>query len=74
MYTVKVLKNLGICFEVLSDQLKGHDNRSKYALEILGFFYQLAILSQKTASGSLYGLFVNTKGLVDTHIPADLQM
>ena len=54
---------------------KGHNSRSKYALEILRFLcQQLALLSEKVATESFYGLFVNTKGKVDTNIPADLQM
>ncbi|XP_052809488.1 uncharacterized protein LOC128237953 [Mya arenaria] len=55
--------------------LKGHNHRSKYALEILQFLcQQLAKLSEKVANSSLYGLFVNTGGKTNTHIPADLQM
>jgi len=52
--------------------LKGHNNRSKYALEILRLLcYQYALLSEKSANETIYGLFVNTG---KTIIPADLQM
>ena len=32
------------------------------------------LLSEKVASSSLYGLFVNTGGKINSNIPADLQM
>lgn len=55
--------------------LKGNSNNSKYALEILRFlFHQMSILDEKTAYQTFYGLFVNTKGHMDTNIPADLHM
>ena len=55
--------------------LKGHNNKSKYALEILRFLcQQYALLSERVAHSSLYGLFVNVGGEMNTHIPADLQM
>ena len=55
--------------------LKGHNNNSKYALEILRFlFHQKCTLDEQTAYQSFYGLFVNNKGKHDTSIPADLQM
>ncbi|XP_053382760.1 uncharacterized protein LOC128549647 [Mercenaria mercenaria] len=52
--------------------LKGHNNRSKYALELLRLLcHQFALLSERTAHETLYGLFVNTRKSI---IPADLQM
>lgn len=55
--------------------LKGNNNRSKYALEILRFlFLQTSLLDLKTAKETFYGLFVNQKGKADTNIPADLHM
>jgi hypothetical protein len=51
------------------------NNRSKYALEILRFLcHQQSSYSLKVAHESFYGLFVNTEGKLNTHIPADLQM
>ncbi|KAL4233932.1 hypothetical protein ACF0H5_008604 [Mactra antiquata] len=55
--------------------LKAHNNRSKYALEILRqLCQQYALLSEMDANKSMYGLFVNTGNRINTHIPADLQM
>jgi hypothetical protein len=55
--------------------LKSNNNKSKYSLEILRFLcHQMATFSEKTAQETFYGLFVNTKGKVDTSIGADLQM
>jgi hypothetical protein len=55
--------------------LKGHNNQSKYALEILRFlFLQLSVLDNKTACETFYGLFVNRRGKVDSNIAADLHM
>lgn len=52
--------------------LKGHNNRSKYALEILRLLcHQYALLSERSAHETIYGLFVNTGRTI---IPADLQM
>jgi hypothetical protein len=54
---------------------KASNNRSKYALEILRFLcHQQSSYSLKVAHESFYGLFVNTEGKLNTHIPADLQM
>lgn len=54
---------------------KTHNSRSKYALEILRFLcHQQSSYSLKTAHEAVYGLFVNTGGKIDPHIPADLQM
>jgi len=55
--------------------LKSHNNRYKNALEILRFVcQQLVILSERRANGSFYGLFVNSKGKIDSNFLADLQM
>ena len=63
-----VLKILMVIF-------KGHNTRSKYALEILRLLcQQFALLSESQAYSSLYGLFVNTGGKPDTNSPADLEM
>lgn len=52
--------------------LKGHNNRSKYALEILRLLsQQYALLSERCANEAIYGMFVNTGKSI---IPADLQM
>ncbi|XP_053405511.1 uncharacterized protein LOC123528628 [Mercenaria mercenaria] len=52
--------------------LKGHNNKSKYALELLRFLsQQLALLSERAANEVCYGLFVNTGKSI---IPADMQM
>lgn len=54
---------------------KAHRNKSKYAYEILRFLdHQICILSERAACEEFYGLFVNTNGHVDGHIPADLRM
>ena len=65
-----------ICtFKYMMMIFKASNNRSKYALEILRFLcHQQSSYSLKVAHGSLYGLFVNTEGKLNTHIPADLQM
>ncbi len=55
--------------------LRGHNKSAKYNLEVLRFlFHQLATLSEREAYETLYGLFINTHGQIDTHIPADLLM
>ncbi|CAG2220286.1 unnamed protein product [Mytilus edulis] len=54
---------------------KANNNLSKYAYEILRLLvHQLCILSEQEAHEEFYGLFVNTKGKIDSHIPCDLQM
>lgn len=54
---------------------KSHRNLSKYAYEILRFLvHQMCILSKKAAEEEFYGLFVNTNGHCDSHIPADRRM
>ncbi|XP_076078863.1 uncharacterized protein LOC143048879 [Mytilus galloprovincialis] len=54
---------------------KSHKNLSKYALDILRFLvHQLILLSEKEANEEFYGLFVNTNGHFNGHIPADLAM
>jgi len=55
--------------------LKAKSNNSKYADEILRFLVQqLYTLSERDAHEVFYGMFVNTRGNIDTHIAADLQM
>jgi len=55
--------------------LKADNNLSKYADEILRFLLQqLFILSEHDAKLVFHSMFVNTRGRIDTHIPADLQM
>lgn len=55
--------------------LKGHNWKSKYALEILKFLcQQLSTMDVKLAHETFYGLFVNNSGKEDTCIGADLQM
>lgn len=54
---------------------KSKSNNSKYALEIHRFLIQqTCTLSEKEAAGIVQGMFVNTSGKTDGHIPADLQM
>ncbi|KAH3771970.1 hypothetical protein DPMN_173301 [Dreissena polymorpha] len=61
--------------KILMVILKGHNTRSKYALEILRLLcQQFALLSESQAYSSLYGMFVNTGGKLDTNSPADLEM
>ncbi|KAH3820870.1 hypothetical protein DPMN_122619 [Dreissena polymorpha] len=60
------------CLKYLMLILKGHNSKSKYALEILRFLcQQYALLSKKQSHAAVYVLFVNTG---KTIIPADLQM
>lgn len=60
------------CMKYLMIIMKGHNNKSKYALEILRLLcQQFALLSERAASEAVYGLFVNTG---KTIIPVDLQM
>ncbi len=55
--------------------LKANNNLSKYADEILRFVVcQQHILPEKEAYQVFYGLFVNTRGKLDSHIPCDLAM
>lgn len=55
--------------------LKADNGQSKYAYEILRFLiYQYFLLSKSEAHLVFYSMFVNTKGQLNTHIPADLQM
>ncbi|XP_078328758.1 uncharacterized protein LOC144623808 [Crassostrea virginica] len=53
---------------------KSKSNNSKYALEIHRFLIQQTCTSEKEAAGIVQGMFVNTSGKTDGHIPADLQM
>lgn len=54
---------------------KSNSNWSKYALEILRLLvHQQCTLSVKEANEEFYGLFVNTKGKVDSHVPVDERM
>lgn len=55
--------------------LKANNWNSKYAYEIMRFLvHQQSILSETEAHEEFYGLFMNTKGGLDTHIPCDLRM
>lgn len=54
---------------------KAKSNNSKYAFEIHRFLIQqISTLSEKEAAEVVQGMFVNTTGKPDGHIPADLQM
>jgi len=54
---------------------RAHSTHSKYAAEILRLLvHQQCILSVREAYQEFYGLFVNTKGKIDSYIPCDLQM
>ena len=62
-------------FKYMMQVFKANNSRSKYALEILRFLcHQQSSYSLQTAHRAVYGLFVNTGGKIDSHIPADLQM
>lgn len=62
-------------FKYMMQVFKAHNSRSKYALEMLRFLcHQQSSYSLQTAHKAVYGLFVNTAGKVDSHIPADLEM
>jgi len=62
-------------FKLAMVYFKSHKNLSKYAYEILRFLvHQICILSDKEANEVFYGLFVNTSGKTDSHIPADRRM
>ena len=55
--------------------LKADSNMCRYADEILRFLvHQLFILSEEEAHIMFYGMFVNTKGKIDSFIPCDLMM
>ena len=54
---------------------KAKSNNSKYAFEIHRFLIQqMSTLSEREAAEVVQGMFVNTKGKKNGHIPADLQM
>lgn len=53
--------------------LKGHNCKSKYALEILRFLCRQASMDLKSEHEIFYGLFVNSSGKSDSSIAADLQ-
>lgn len=54
---------------------KANNYLSKYAYEIMRFLvHQLCTLSDRKAHQEFYGLFVNTGGKIDSHIPCDLKM
>ena len=54
---------------------KANNNLSKYASEFMRLLvHQYCVLSEKEASEEFYGMFVNTRGKPDSHIPCDLQM
>ena len=55
--------------------LKADSNMCRYADEILRFLvHQTCILSEREAHQMFYGMFVNTKGKLDSFIPCDLMM
>ncbi|XP_006814411.1 uncharacterized protein LOC102801398 [Saccoglossus kowalevskii] len=65
---IRILKMAMIIF-------KANNNLSKYALEIMRLLvHQLCIFSEQQANEEFYGLFVNTKGQINSFIPADRQM
>lgn len=65
---LRILKLLMLYF-------KSHKNLSKYAYEILRLLvHQQSLLSERKANEEFYGLFVNTRGQYNTHIPVDLRM
>ena len=54
---------------------KSHKNLSKYAYEILRLLvHQICTLSEQEACEEYYGMFVNTNGKYNGHIPADKRM
>ena len=61
--------------KVLLLTLKANNEQAKYALELLRFLViQYSLLSEKDAAQMFDQLFVNTKGLADSHVPCDLVM
>ncbi len=62
-------------FKMMMLILKGGNNLAKYPLEILRMLVQqYSLLPIRDAYQALHNCFVNTKGKVDTHVPADQQM
>ena len=62
-------------FKLSMTVFKVQNNLSKYALELLRLLvHQQCILSLQGAHEEFYGLFVNTSGKLDGHIPADERM
>ncbi|XP_045208850.2 uncharacterized protein LOC123560755 [Mercenaria mercenaria] len=53
--------------------LKGHSNKAKYPREILRMLIQqYSVMGLREACMVFQACFVNTKGKVDSHVPADL--
>lgn len=56
-------------------QMYGWNSQGHYPRECLFWLLQqLFILSDREAHRAFHGSFVNTKGKIDTHVPADLAM
>ena len=75
---VTKLPDRGRCLSLLKLTMlffKSYKNLSKYAYEIIRLLiHQMYLLSEKEASEEFYGMFVNTNGHLDGHIPADRRM
>ena len=62
-------------FKMMMFILKGVSTHAKYPLEIMRMMVQQkSLLPIRDAYQVLYNCFVNTKGKVDSHVPADQQM
>ena len=67
--TIRLLKLLMLFFKANKPGV------SKYGLECLIFLLQQQyLLSERDATQAFYGMFVNTKGKVDSFVPADMWM
>lgn len=61
--------------KLLLQVLYAHSQKGKYTLEILRFLVrQNLVMSPCEAHETFHGLFVNTRGTIDSYIPCDLQM
>jgi hypothetical protein len=67
----RALRLLKVCLI----HFKANNNMSKYSLEVMRFLVQQqCTLAARGAHAQFYGMFVNTHGRIDSHIPCDLQM
>jgi hypothetical protein len=62
------------CLKMILPVYKALSPAGKYPFEVFRFIVQQLILDFDAASEVFYGCFVNTKGGLNTHVPADLAM
>jgi hypothetical protein len=62
------------CLKMTLPVYKALSPAGKYPFEVFRFIVQQLILDFDAASQVFYGCFVNTKGGLNTHVPADLAM